>query len=63
MTSQKQPTAAEGFERYIRWQRREEARDLEELREWQQRTIATGDPEAEQLIAALEAGWLDEKSR
>lgn len=48
---------------YRRWQKREERKDQDEVAEWQEKIIANGDPECEELIAALEAGWLKEASR
>jgi len=47
-------------EAYRLWLKREELRDLEQVARRNRRLIENGDPECEQVISALEAGWRGE---
>lgn len=46
---------------YRRWQEREEKKDTLAQAEHNALVIETGDPEMEQLIAALEQGWTKDR--
>jgi hypothetical protein len=44
-------------EAFRRWQRKEEAKDAGETADHNRLLIENGDPEMEEVIAALEQGW------
>lgn len=63
MAAQESTAAILAMQSYRRWQTREENADHLELADWQDKVIANGDPECDELIAALEAGWLKDAGR
>lgn len=63
MAKQESTAALFAADAYRRWQRREDQVDLETVSQWQDKIIANGDPECDQLIAALEAGWTRDGGR
>lgn len=48
-----------GREAFRRWQRREDAKEAAEVVAHNKLLIESGDPEMEQVISALEQGWLE----
>ena len=48
-------------EAYRLWLEREELRDFEQVARRNRRLIENGDPECDAVIAALEAGWEQER--